>query len=107
MDERTRRIAENESRFRAINERLNADLERLDIAEGLIPFVCECGLGECSAPLELKAEEYARARSDRMVFLVVPGHEIPDTETVLASTARFVAVRKNAEAAPIVDDERA
>jgi hypothetical protein len=106
MDERIRRIAENEARFRAINERLNADLERHDIASGLIPFVCECGMSECTQPVELTCEEYTRGRKDPMVFMIVPGHEIPDTETVLAMTERYAAVRKNAEAAPIVDDER-
>ena len=104
MDERTRRIAENEARFRAINERLSADLDRLDIAEGRIPFVCECGYSDCTRPLELTADEYSRARADPMIFLVTPGHEIPDTETVLARTERYAAVRKNAEAAPVVDD---
>ena len=106
MDERTRRIAENEARFRAINERLSADLDRLDIAGGFIPFVCECGLSDCTQPLELTAEEYTRARTDAMVFLIVPGHEILDTETVLATTDRYAVVRKNAEVAPIVDDQR-
>ena len=105
MDERTRRIAENELRFRAINERLNADLDRLDIAEGLIPFVCECGHSDCTQALELSCDEYAHGRDDPMVFLVIPGHEIPDTETVLVRTERYAAVRKNAEVAPLIEDE--
>lgn len=104
MDERKRRIADNELRFRAINERLNADLDRLDIADGLIQFVCECGHSDCTQALELTGDEYARARQDQLVFLVIPGHEIPDAETVLARTERYAAVRKDAEAAPLVED---
>jgi hypothetical protein len=103
MDERKRRIAENEVRFREINERLNADLERLEMASGLIAFVCECGHGDCTEPVELTCDEYSHGRQDAMVFLVVPGHEIPDSETVLVKTDRYAAVRKNAEAGPFID----
>jgi hypothetical protein len=105
MDKRKRRIAENELRFRAINERLNADLERHEVADGLITFVCECGHSDCTQPLELTGEEYARSREDPMIFLVVPGHEIPDAETVLAKTERYAAVRKHAEAQTLIEEE--
>ena len=103
MDERTRRIAENEARFRDINERLNRDLEALDLGDGPVEFVCECGHSDCTQPLELSCDEYVRARQDRMVFLVVPGHQIEDTETVLVETGRYAVVRKHAESAPVVD----
>lgn len=105
MDERTRRIAENEARFRDINERLNRDLEGLDLAGGRVTFVCECGHTDCAEPLELSCEEYTRARQDPMLFVLVPGHEITDTETVLAQGDGYVVVRKHAEAAPIVDPQ--
>jgi hypothetical protein len=104
MDDRTRRIAENEARFRAINDRLNADLERLEITGGVVEFVCECGLAECADPVSVTTEEYAGVRADPMCFLVVPGHEIPDTESVVETAARFVVVRKHEESAPVVTD---
>jgi hypothetical protein len=104
MDERKRRIAENEARFRAINERLDDDLRRLEVADGVIAFVCECGQTQCTAPIELTTDEYANTRADRMLFVVAPGHEIPDTEDVVGTTDRFTVVRKHPDVEPIVDD---
>ena len=104
MDARKRRIAENEARFREINERLGDDLARLaDDADEQVSFVCECGLIDCTDSVEVTLDEYRRAREDPMQFVVLPGHEIEDTEDVIARTDGFLVVRKHAESAPIVD----
>jgi hypothetical protein len=104
LDARKRRIAENEARFRAINDRLNADLGALSLpASETTEFVCECGKTECALTVELTLDEYKHARDDDMLFVVLPGHEIPDAEDVIARTERYVVVRKHAEAAPIVE----
>jgi hypothetical protein len=103
LDARKRRIAENESRFREINDRLNADLRSLSLADGEeIDFVCECGKAECTDTVPLTLDEYHHVRDDDMLFAVLPGHEIPDAEDVLTRTDRFFVVRKHAEAAPVV-----
>jgi hypothetical protein len=103
LDARARRIAENESRFRLINERLSADLRKLPDDDAPLEFVCECGHVECSAFIALTLEEYEHVRRDPMLFVLVPGHEIRDVETVTASTDRYVVVRKDVEAAPVVE----
>ena len=105
MDERKRRIAENETRFRGINERLSADLQRLEVADGLIAFVCECGKAQCTEPVHLTTDEYRAARADPMAFVVVPGHEIPDTEDVVSAAERYTVVRKHDDVAPVVLDD--
>jgi hypothetical protein len=104
LDARKRRIAENEARFREINDRLEADLRSLAPDDGVTEFVCECGKAECTRTVRLTLDEYRHARQDQMIFVVLPGHEIPDAEDVLARTDRYFAVRKHAEAAPIVED---
>ena len=103
MDARKRLIAENESRFREINERLGHDLGRLPPDDETTEFVCECGKIDCAVPVSLKLPEYRRVRQDAMCFVVCPGHEIQDAEDVIARTDRYVVVRKHAEAAPVVD----
>jgi hypothetical protein len=104
LDARKRRIAENEARFRAINDRLEADLRKLAPNGEVTEFVCECGKAECTDSVCLTLDEYRHARQDQMLFVVLPGHEIPDAEDVLTRTDRYVVVRKHAEAAPIVED---
>jgi hypothetical protein len=104
LDARKRRIAENEARFREINDRLEADLRSLAPDGETTGFVCECGKAACTNSVELTLDEYRHVRDDAMLFAVLPGHEIEDTEDVLTRTERYVVVRKHAEAAPIVDD---
>ena len=104
LDARKRRIAENEARFREVNERLDADLRALTLGDTEhVDFVCECGKAECADTVALTLDEFRRAREDEMLFVVLPGHEIPDAEDVLARTDRYFVVRKHAEAAPIVE----
>jgi hypothetical protein len=103
LDDRKRRIAENEARFRAINDRLEKDVRTLGLDAEPTEFVCECGNIDCALTVSLTLDEYQHARDDAMLFVVLPGHEIPDAEDVLARTDRYVVVRKHAEAAPIVE----
>ena len=102
MDERARRIAANESRFREINERLRGDLRALPSGDDEVEFVCECGLLECAQPVRLTFAEYESVRSGPLDFVVVPGHELGDVEDVVDSTDRWARVRKHPDAAPLV-----
>jgi hypothetical protein len=103
IDARMRRIAENEVRFRDINERLEADLRRLPADGEPVHFVCECGNVECAASVPLTIDEYERVRADPVLFAVLPGHEIADVEDVVARTDRYVIVRKKAPSQPLVE----
>lgn len=101
--ERAVRIAENEARFRAINQRLAEDVEPL-VSEGeLLGFVCECGRQDCTEQLRLTLREYQDVRADPIQFAVLPGHEISDVEDVLSRGERFVVVRKHEPTRPIVE----
>src|SRR3954447_11984017 len=46
-DEAKRRIAENESRFRAANEKIEDAGERFGAEQSALPFICECGRPTC------------------------------------------------------------
>jgi hypothetical protein len=94
--ERAERIARNEARFREINERVERDLVGMVAAPGeLLPFVCECGLRDCTRTLELTIREYEHVRDDPTWFATLPGHEIEDVERVIERHERFVVVRKD------------
>jgi hypothetical protein len=107
MPMRPVQVAENESRFRAVNERLQ-DAEDAEDAPGgeneLLGFVCECGDADCTDRIELTRSEYARTRADGATFALVPGHEKSDFEEVVMRTDRFVLVRKFGIAGAVAED---
>ncbi len=93
MSERERQIGVNEALFRAVNEeieRLNAQLH----GPRHMQAVCECGDAHCVERLEIPLEEYERVRKDARRFIVAPGHEIPDVETVLERYDRYFIIEK-------------
>jgi hypothetical protein len=96
MDERRRRIGLNEALFREVNERvrgINAEFgERLAEAQ----FVCECGDDGCTARVVLPLTEYERIRSDPVLFIIFPGHEIAEVESVVEEHEAYHVIRKRA-----------
>jgi hypothetical protein len=100
MDERSRRLAENEAIFRAGNESIDGLVDaRLDI----VPYLCECGERGCLARVALTPAEYEAVRAHPTRFFVVPGHEdLTAGETVVAEHDRFTVVEKQGAEAEIV-----
>jgi hypothetical protein len=91
---REERITKNEALFREVNERIE------ELQPDQLPsfeVVCECGDRECHQTLEVGTDDYARVRSHPTHFFVTPGHEIPDVETVIETTARFNVVEKHVD----------
>jgi hypothetical protein len=99
VDARARRIADNESRFREINERLRTDLAALPDDEAPVDFICECGRADCAETVRLTLAEYEAVRASSLDFAVVPGHQAPDVEDVVDLNERYARVRKHPEAA--------
>jgi hypothetical protein len=95
VDERTRRIGENEALYRSINEKI----EDLNASFGMVAesmaVVCECGQLECTEQIDLEIPMYERVRSDPALFVVVAGHEIPDVETIVEEHPGFNVIRKD------------
>ena len=75
-EETKRQVAENETRFRAANERIEDAAVRLDGSNHRYPFVCECGRADCLKLVSLTVAEYEHARSNATWFLHSPGHAI-------------------------------
>lgn len=95
MDERARRIGENEALFRSVNEQVRG-LNRTFLVQGTMRIVCECGEQGCIEQIELAPSEYEAVRDESSLFAVKPGHEIPEVETVVERHEEYFVVRKDA-----------
>ena len=102
--DRKERIARNENAFRDLNERLEANVHRGQTEPDYAGFVCECGDGDCDTTLRVPLKSYESIRQDDGQFIVVPGHELPDTEDVVNEGDGYSVVRKHSDVAEIVDD---
>ena len=65
-------------------------------------IVCECGDLGCSDRIHITNRAYSALRSESHQFAVVPGHEIPDVETVIADESAYYVVRKDAQEARVL-----
>jgi hypothetical protein len=95
VNERERRVGENEALFRSVNEqvrRLNTSLATVD---GTMTIVCECGDERCLEQIRLGREEYAVVHGDDTQFIVIPGHVAEDVETVVARNDGYWIVKKD------------
>ena len=95
MNERKRRIGENEAIFRSVNEQVATITATLTTSTGAMRVVCECGARSCTEQFQIDAAAYADVRSDSTLFVVKPGHDLPETETVVAKNEIFWTVRKD------------
>lgn len=94
--------AKNEEVFRDVNNLIEQGAERLGVARRL-PFHCECADASCSETVELAPIEYDRIASHRFRFVVQPGHERAEIESVVSTTERYVVVEKQGEAREQID----
>jgi hypothetical protein len=106
MDERSERIAKNETVFRAANR----EIEQADQAVGAGPdeqieILCECGRQGCGGVISLSIADYDSVHSQTDRFVVIPGHESPEIEGVVEERAGYLVVDKFGEAEDIVDRE--
>src|SRR5690242_14863401 len=94
MDERTRRLGENEILYREVNERVRDLSDEFGLDAETVDFVCECAQLECSERIPMTVAEYRHIRSDAAQFAVRPGHEVPDIEYVLEEHDAYYVIRK-------------
>jgi hypothetical protein len=99
MDAREERLARNELLFRDLNEQVEFVATPIDIDASTFEFFCECSNIDCTLRLPMSLAEYEDARSDPTLFVVAPGHDLPEIEEVLRRTDSYQIVRKEGEAA--------
>ena len=95
MNERKRRIGENEAIFRSFNEEVQALSRTFTVPTATLRIVCECGARSCTERIEIDPAEYAGVREDPLLFVVKPGHDLPEAETVVGKEETYWVVRKH------------
>jgi hypothetical protein len=104
VDAREERLARNEVLFRNVNEQI----EEIAVPQGqdahVFEFVCECSNIDCTLRLPMTLAVYEEVRSDPTRFLVAPGHELPEIETVVSRAKGYQIVTKLGEAAELVSE---
>jgi hypothetical protein len=87
------------SLFRDVNERIYSLTEEFGshpADDGLsLAFICECGNVSCTSQVLIETDDYSRIRSQRTHFLVLAGHEFPDSERVIESNSHYVVVERS------------
>jgi hypothetical protein len=99
MSPRQERAIRNEELFREVNSHIaemEAKARRTDWDEPL-PLVCECAQTGCSVPIEVDPATFERVRAEPLCFLVAPGHEQPEIESVVERREGYLIVEKRAE----------
>jgi hypothetical protein len=104
VDERERRIAENETRVREVNERLESAQTSVGTGNGGIAVLCECGDLDCTEQITLAPADYEAVRADSVAFLVKPGHEAPEAEHLVERHGHYNVVRKQGEAGELANE---
>ena len=76
------RAAENESIFRAANERVERQLDELTLEDGRSPFLCECEDLRCREIVRLTREEYESVRAEPNRFVIAAGHHFTHARVI-------------------------
>lgn len=95
-DTQQQRLVANEAFFRSVNENVDAAAERFDPgANGsAFEYLCECADAGCAARVDMTREEYLAVRAHPARFLVLPGHDAPSVERVVARHRSYLVVEK-------------
>jgi hypothetical protein len=102
---REERLAKNEALFRDVNERVREiSGDSWSVSEP-VEFLCECVLTDCLERVVLPLPAYEEVRADPTHFVLLPGHQRPDIESVVAAGDGYLVVEKNDETKPLVIDE--
>jgi 3,4-dihydroxy-2-butanone 4-phosphate synthase len=86
--------ATNQTRFRVVNESIEMTTDVLGLHEQQDVYVCECGDGECEAPIRLTRAEYESVRGESTHFAIAVDHENPEIDRVVSEHERYAVVQK-------------
>ena len=92
-------MRQNEELMEELNRRMERTLEEIreeddDDPDAPIGFLCECSHLDCRERIHLRPSRFDRIHRDPDVFILVPGHEIPEVERIVDQEGDFLIVRK-------------
>jgi hypothetical protein len=92
MNPSVERIAEIESLFRNVNERIATAAANYEVDSA--EFYCECHDPACGARVTIPLDEYEDVRAESTLFVHARDHVEPEFERVVDETPRYTVVRK-------------
>ena len=98
-----RRAAANEATIRDVNEGIERG-QWPGEEDTPVGFRCECARLGCNRLIELTVREYEDVRANPRRFVVLPGHEVPDVETVVEARPGYVIVEKQNHAGEVAEE---
>jgi hypothetical protein len=106
VDEQERRVALNQTIFRAGNEAL---AHNADSAADVLPYICECADERCLEAIVLTRDQYEGVRANPRRFVLLPGHEARGDEPMhmVEESDRFVVLEKEEGAGRIAEEQDA
>lgn len=102
MDAREKRLAQNETLFREVNERVEAVAHQLG-PDVPYEYLCECANADCTFRLEISLSVYEAVCSEARTFVVLPLHYTPEVEDLVVEEDTYWVVRKTGEAGEYVE----
>jgi hypothetical protein len=90
VSSRDERVIRTEEFFKRVN-----DTMRNELSDGDGKFLCECGNIACTEKLALSAEDLRLLHSIEGYFAVLPGHHIPEIETLVKENGHYAIVHNN------------
>jgi hypothetical protein len=97
MNDRERRLAENEALFREVNEQVEAIASRQGDDEHVYEFYCECANADCTMHVGVTLAVYEGVRASGRRFLIVPEHALPEVEDVVERHEGWWVIEKRGE----------
>jgi len=97
-----RRAAANEATIRNVNEGIERG-QWPGEEDTPVGFRCECARLGCNQLVELTVREYEEIRAHPKRFMVVPGHEFSDLESVIEARPRYIIVEKRDQAGEVAE----
>jgi len=101
--QKQRRAAANEATIRDVNEGIERG-QWPGEEDKPVGFRCECARLGCNQLVELTVREYEEIRANPRHFVLVPGHELPEVETVVErKTSGYIIVEKLDQAGEVAE----
>jgi ANTAR domain len=86
---RNERVIRTEELYRRLNESIAGLL-----SDGSARFLCECGNPVCNETIDLDRDDLRMLHAKPGFYAIIPGHDIPDVETVVLENEDYAVVRK-------------
>jgi hypothetical protein len=88
--------------FREVNEAIERGVWHGE-GQSAAAFRCECARLECNQLVSIAPREYELIRTHPKRFLLLPGHENPEVESVVETHEHYVVVEKRDAAGRLAD----